>query len=142
MFAGTPITVSGAAALGGGLVINNAPTAYGRYALLNAGSVTGQYDAFVSGTPSDYLRYTDTDVKLYVTPPAGATQASIDITKANLANAINLQSNAVTGALGNDCAVFGESGSCVSVNVGQSKAAGGDLLNGGITVAKLSLIHI
>jgi hypothetical protein len=136
MFAGTPVTVSGAAALGGGLVINNAPTAYGRYTLLNAGSVTGQYDAFVSGTPSDYLRYSDTDVKLYVTPPAGATQSSVDEIGKNFANALNLQTNAVTAGLGNDCAVFGDKGGCVSVNVGQSKAGTGDLNSGGITVSK------
>jgi hypothetical protein len=136
MFAGTPVTVSGAAALGGGLVINNAPTAYGRYTVLNAGSVTGQYDAFVSGTPSDYLRYSDTDVKLYVTPPAGATQASIDEIGKNFANALNLQTNAVTAGLGNDCAVFGDKGACVSVNVGQSKAGTGDLNSGGVTVSK------
>ncbi len=136
MFAGTPITVSGAAALGGGLVINNAPTAYGRYTLLNAGSVTGQYDAFVSGTPSDYLRYSDTDVKLYVTPPAGATQSSVDEIGKNFANALNLQTSAVTAGLGNDCAVFGDKGGCVSVNVGQSKAGTGDLNSGGVTVSK------
>ncbi len=136
MFAGTPVTVSGAAALGGGLVINNAPTAYGRYTLLNAGSITGQYDAFVSGTPSDYLRYSDTDVKLYVTPPAGATQSSVDEIGKNFANALNLQTNAVTAGLGNDCAVFGDKGGCVSVNVGQSKAGTGDLNSGGITVSK------
>jgi hypothetical protein len=137
MFAGTPVTVSGAAALGGGLVINNAPTAYGRYSLLNAGSVTGQYDAFVSGTPNDYLRYSDTDVKLYVTPPAGATQSSVDAVGKNFANALNLQTNAVTSGLGNDCATFGDKGGCVSVNVGQSKAGTGDLTSGGITVSKV-----
>ncbi len=136
MFAGTPVTVSGAATLGGGLVINNAPTAYGRYTLLNAGSITGQYDAFVSGTPSDYLRYSDTDVKLYVTPPAGATQSSVDEIGKNFANALNLQTNAATAGLSNDCAVFGDKGGCVSVNVGQSKAGTGDLNSGGITVSK------
>jgi len=128
-----PILVTGVANLGGGLTINNAPTTYGRYTVLSAGSVNGTYDP-LSG--SNYLKYSLTDVKLYVTPDATATQSSINVTKANLANAINLQSNAVTGALGNDCSVFGSAGACVSVNVGQSKAAGGDLLNGGITVAK------
>jgi uncharacterized protein with beta-barrel porin domain len=47
-----------------------------------------------------------------------------------------LQSSAVTGALGNDCAVFGETGVCVSVNAGMSKAASGDLYNSGLTVVK------
>jgi len=128
-----PIIITGIANLAGGLTINNAPTNYGRYTILSAGTVNGTYDP-LSG--SNYLKYALTDVKLYVTPNAAATQASIDATTRNLSNAINLQSNAVTGALGNDCAVFGSAGACVSVNVGQSKAASGDLLNGGITVAK------
>jgi uncharacterized protein with beta-barrel porin domain len=71
-----------------------------------------------------------------VTPNATATQASIDATAKNLSNAINLQSNTVTSALGNDCGVFGTAGACVSVNAGMSKSAGGDLINGGLTVAK------
>lgn len=136
MFYGTPFTVSGAAALGGGLVINNSPTAYGKYPVLNANSVTGTYDSFTSAGANDYLTYSGNDVKLYVTPSATETQASIDATAKNLSNAINLQSNTVTNALGNDCSVFGEAGACVGVNAGMSKSAGGDLYNGGLTIAK------
>jgi len=136
MFMDQPFVVTGAASLGGGLTINNSPTAYGKYPLLNAGSVTGTYDSFTSAGANDYLKYSGNDVKLYVTPPAGATQSSIDATAKNLSNAINLQSNPVTNALGNDCSVFGEAGACVSVNAGMSKAGTGDLYNGGLTVAK------
>ena len=137
MFLGTPITVSGAAHLGGGLTINNAPTAYGRYTLLSAGIVASEYDSFTSASAGDYLKYSGTDVKLYVTPPAGATQSGIDATAKNLGNALNLQSNAVTAGLGNECSTYGDKGGCVSVNVGQSKAGTGDLQSGGVTVSKL-----
>ena len=136
MNADTPITVSNGATLGGGLTINNAPTAYGKYTLLSAGSVNGTYDSFTSAGANDYLKYSGSDVKLYVTPPAVATQSSIDSVTGSLGNAINLQSGIATNGLGNDCSVFGESGSCVSVNIGQTAAAGGDLVTGGITVGK------
>jgi hypothetical protein len=129
-----PIMITGIANLAGGLIMTNVPDGYGRYTVLSAGSVNGTYDDLSSN--SNYLKYSLTDVKLYVTPDAAATQASIDATTKNLSNAINLQSSAVTGALGNDCAVFGETGACVSVNVGMSKAASGDLYNSGLTVVK------
>jgi hypothetical protein len=128
-----PILVTGAANLAGGLTVTDVAGAYGKYTVLSAGSVNGTYDP-LSG--SNYLKYSLTDVKLYVTPDTAATQSSIDATAKNLSNAINLQSNTVTSALGNDCAVFGSAGACVSVNAGMSKAASGDLYNGGLTVAK------
>lgn len=129
-----PIAVTGSATLGGGIVINNVPSGYGRHTVLTAGSVSGTYDPILG--QSNYLRYTDTDVKLYVTPDAQATQASIDATSKNLANAANLQANLVSGSLGSDCAVFGKDGACVSVNIGGSKAGTGDLYTGGITLGK------
>lgn len=133
---GTPVIVTNNAQLGGGLTVNNAPTAYGKYTLLSAGSVNGAYDSFTSAGINDYLKYSGSDVKLYVTPPAGATQSSIDSVTGSLGNAINLQSGIATNGLGNDCSVFGDSGSCVSVNLGKTAAAGGDLVTGGITVGK------
>ncbi len=129
-----PILVTGAASLGGGISINDVPTGYGKYTVLTAGSVNGTYDSINS--TSNYLRYSLTDVKLYVTPDASATQSSINATSSNLANAFNLQSNIVTTALGSDCAVFGATGACVGVNLGMNKASSGDLFNGGVTVAK------
>jgi hypothetical protein len=129
-----PILVTGVANVGGGLTMTNVPNGYGKYTILSAGSVNGTYDT-LSGN-SNYLKYSLTDIKLYVAPDTAATQSSIDTTTKNLSNAINLQSSAVTGALGNDCAVFGSMGACVSVNGGMSKAANGDLYNGGLTIAK------
>lgn len=132
----TPLSITNGATLGGELTVNNSPTAYGKYNILSAGSISGTYSSFTSAGSNDYLKYSGTGVKLYVTPSASATQASIDATASNLSNAINLQSSTVTNALGNDCSVFGAAGACVSVNAGMSKSAGGDLYNGGLTIAK------
>ena len=137
----TQLNVAGQANLAGTYTLhaNQGPYAYGKYTLITGNGVVGQFDTFATNLDSaygNYLKYSGSDVKLYITPSAAATQASIDSTSANLANAINLQANAVTNALGNDCAVFGDTGSCVSVNVGQTKASTGDLFNGGITVGK------
>lgn len=137
----TQLNIAGQANLAGTYTLhaNQGPYAYGKYTLITANGVIGQFDTFATNLDSaygNYLKYSGSDVKLYITPSASATQASIDATSANLANAINLQSSAVTNALGNDCAVFGETGACVSVNVGTNKASTGDLFNGGVTVGK------
>ncbi len=132
----TPIAVSNNAVLGGNLTINDSPTAYGKYSVLTANSVTGAYGSFTSAGANDYLKYSGTDVKLYVTPSATQTQASINSVSSNLGNAINLQSSTAQNVLGNDCNLFGDTGSCVSVNFNQTAAAGGDLQSGGITVGK------
>ena len=137
----TQLNVAGQANLAGTYTLhaNQGPYAYGKYTLITGNGVVGQFDTFATNLDSaygNYLKYSDNDVKLYVTPNASTTQASIDATSANLSNAINLQSNAVTNALGNDCAVFGETGACVGVNIGQTKASTGDLFNGGVTLGK------
>jgi len=136
MFMDQPFVITGAAALGGGLIINNSPTAYGKYPVLNANSVSGTYDSFTSNGVNDYLKYSGNEVKLYVTPSSTSTQASINATASNLANAINLQSNAVTSGLNNDCSTFGESGACASITAGMSNASSGDLYTGGLILAK------
>lgn len=137
----TQLNVGGQANLAGTYTLhaNQGPYAYGKYTLITANGVVGQFDTFATNLDSaygNYLKYSGNDVKLYVTPSASATQASIDATSANLANAINLQSNAVTNALGNDCAVFGETGACVGINIGQTKSSTGDLFNGGVSLGK------
>lgn len=133
----TPIAVTNAANLGGSLVVNNSPTAYGRYRVLSAAGVSGTYSSLTSSGSNDYLKYSGTDVKLYVTPPQAETQASIDAFAKNLGNAINLQGNAAAAGLSNDCAVLGDSSACFTINYGSSKAAAGDLNSGGITVSKV-----
>ncbi len=134
--ANNPLVVSGDAALDGTLLINNTPTAYGRYTLLSAGSVTGTYGVVGPIGATDYLKYSANDVKLYVTPSAAATQSSIDDVASGLGTASNLVTSAVTNGLGNDCGTFGEEGGCISLNYGQSMASTGDLQTGGATVAK------
>lgn len=125
-----PILVTGAANLTGGLTINDVPSGYGKYTVLSADSVSGTFDPIVG------LKYSLTDVKLYVTPDASATQSSIDATTSSLGNIINLQTNTVTSALGNDCGMFGDTGTCASVSVSNTKASTGDLHGAGVTVAK------
>lgn len=136
VFAGQPFVVSGAAALGGGFVINNSPTAYGKYPVLSAGSVDGKFDSVTSSGVNDYLKYSGTDVKLYVTPSSTATQSSIGNTAGNLSNMNNLQSGVINNSLGNDCNTFGDNGACISVNFANTAASTGDLTSGGVTVAK------
>lgn len=136
MFAGTPFVVTGAAALGGGLAISNSQTAYGKYPVLSAGSVDGTFDTFTSAGVNDYLKYSGNDVKLYVTPSAGLTQTSIGNTVGNISSMNSLQSGVINNSLGNDCGTFGDSGMCMSVNLANTAASSGDLVTGGLTVAK------
>jgi len=137
----TQLNVTGQASLAGTYTLhaNQDPYVYGKYTLITGNGVTGQFDTFSTNldpTYGNYLKYSADKVQLYITPNASATQASIDDTAKSLSTAINLQSSAVTNALGNDCSVFGDAGACVSVNAGMSKSAGGDLYNGGLTIAK------
>ena len=136
MSANTPLTVTGNAQLGGGLVVNDAPTAFGRYTLLSAGNVSGEFASISQLAGSDYLVYTPTGVKLYVAPSAQETATSINNLTGSLGNIVNLQTNTVTSGLGNDCSTFGDAGACASVNWSTSKAAAGDLQTAGVTVAK------
>jgi hypothetical protein len=47
-----------------------------------------------------------------------------------------LASSSINGAVGSDCASFGELGGCVSVNYGASKVGTGDLNSAGVTAVK------
>jgi len=130
-------TTTGNAILDGNLTINNSNTQYGRYDVMSIGGArVGEFSSLTSSGVNDYLKYSGNNIKLYVTPSSTATQSSINAVGNNLGNAINLQSGTVTSGLGNDCNLFGESGSCISVNFNQSQAAGGDLQSGGITIGK------
>jgi len=112
--------VSGASTLAGSLTINNSPTNYGLYTLVTAGTVTGTYNSFTlpNNTSSDEyeLVYTATKVELEVTPNTALTQASIASTVSNLSTINTLQTSMLDGALGNDCANFGDAGVCVSAS--------------------------
>lgn len=136
MFMDTPFTVTGAAALGGGLVINNSPTAYGKYTAFTAGSTIGEYSLLSTSGVNDYLKYSNGEVKLYVTPNATVTQSSIGNTAGNMSSMNNLQAGVINNVLGNDCNLFGDNGACISVNLANTAASSGDLASGGTTIAK------
>lgn len=136
MFMGTPFTVTGAAALGGGLKINDSPTAYGKYTAFTAGSITGEYTLLGTNGVNDYLKYSNNEVKLYVTPSASVTQSSIGATASNVSSMNNLQAGVINNSLGNDCNLFGDEGACISVNLANTAASSGDLASGGTTIAK------
>lgn len=137
----TQLNVNGEALLAGTYTLhaNQGLYAYGKYTLITSNGVTGQFDTFATNLDSfygNYLKYSADKVQLYVTPNAGATQASVNQVAGDTGNALNIQSSSLNSALGNDCNLFGENGGCVSTGVGVIKAAGGDLTSGNLTVAK------
>mgnify|MGYP003334210049 FL=1 len=130
-------STNGTASLAGGIVVNNSPTAIGKYTYFTADSVTGQYDTLATSSPGNYrLAYTPTAVQLWLMPDNSVTQGQVDSLANNLNSMNSLASSSATGALGSDCAVFGEKGGCVSVSYGNTKVASGDLNSGGVTVVK------
>ena len=136
MFYGTPITVTGAANLGGGLTINNSPTAYGKYPVLSAGAVSGAYDSLTSSGTNDYLKYSGTGVQLYVTPSAAETQTSINSLASSISGMNSLQSSILNSSLGNDSNLYGDKNGSITVNYGNTKVGTGDLNTAGITASK------
>jgi hypothetical protein len=137
----TQLNVTGEVSLAGTYTLhaNQGPYVYGKYTLITGNGITGEFDTFATNLDSfygKYLKYSGTDVKLYVTPNATATQSSIDSVASGLGNAINLQASTAQNGLGNDCNTFGATGSCVSINLSQTTAAGGNLQSGGVTVGK------
>ena len=130
------ITVSGVSTLDGNLTITNAPTALGKYDYMTAGSLSGQYSSLTATGGNDRLVYTGTDVYLWVMPDSAATQATVTNLATSLSDINTLASSALTGGLGNDCYTTGESGACISVNYGRTKASTGDLNSDGIVISK------
>jgi F5/8 type C domain len=129
-------TVIGAANLGGTVTINNAPTAFGRYTYLTAGSVTGEFAGFTANPGSNgYLKYTGTEVKYYVTPDSAATQSSIGSVANDAADVSSKVMGNIAGVLGNDCSAPGLMGGCMSIGYGTS-LGNGDLQSGSMTISK------
>ena len=130
--------IAGTGTLDGTLTINNSPTAFGRYTFITAQSILGTFTA-LSLNPDisplgAYLKYSDSDVKLYVTPSSVATQQSIDIVKNDTNNMNRLVSGKIAGALSNDCVDTGELAGCVSFGIGRTKTTSGNLTAGTMTV--------
>ena len=130
-------STNGTASLAGGIVVNNSPTAIGKYTYFTADSVTGQYDTLATSSPGNYrLAYTPTAVQLWLMPDNSVTQGQLNGLASNLSNMNALATSTTAGSLNSDCGAFGEKGGCISLNYGASKAGTGDLNTAGITVSK------
>jgi hypothetical protein len=131
---GQVMAFNGPVSLDGNLIMSGtAPTTVGKYSVLTSTGLTGQFSSY---TGVGVLRYTGTDVNLWIMPDGTIVQGQVN----NLANSLSsmnaLASGSLTGAVGSDCAAFGALGGCVSVNYGNTKVASGDLNSAGLTVAK------
>jgi uncharacterized protein with beta-barrel porin domain len=131
---GSKLTVSGAASLDGNLtMIGTAYSTLGKYTVLTGNGVTGTFSSY---TGVGVLRYTGTEVQIWVMPDGSVVQARVD-SWANAFNNLNsLANSSITGALGNDCTSFGNLGACASVNYGTNKVGTGDLNTSGVTMVK------
>jgi hypothetical protein len=132
--------INGPAALGGTLTINDAPTAFGRYTMMSGSPVTGSF-ATLALTPDIapigyYLKQVGNDVKLYITPSFIATQNSITSVSAGIKDINGKVISNVAGILGNDCAVPGLMGGCISIGYSNGNVSNGDLQSGNLTVSK------
>ena len=131
--------INGPAVLGGSLMIINSPTAFSRYPLMTAQSISGTYDSLVINTSIEplgaYLKYRDNNVQYYVTPSDVATKNSISIVQNDSAQANNLVTARTSGALNNDCMSGGSMGGCVGFGFGTSKSSTGDLRSGSMIIS-------
>ena len=134
------IAVSGTATLAGDLNINSAPTAYGKYTYLTAGTVDGKYNSLTLNPdlyPLGYgLVYTGNTVSLKVTPSSAYTLAAVNTTTGNLANVLNLQAGSLGGTLNYDCNLFGENGLCVSTGIRTTSDSAGSIKGGNFIIGK------
>jgi len=121
----------GTAQLGGHLVINNGPSALGKYVFITADSISGQYQS----VRSDFgeLRYIGNNVELWVMPSSASVQEVVDIRASNLDGMNAVASNALTGSLGSDCSTFGGFGGCVVINYAHGTSSP-ELNTGGVTL--------
>ena len=130
--------VNGAANLNGTMTVINPPTAFGRYTMINGQPVTGTFNTlalYPSISPlGSYLKYSGTQVKLYVTPYDVTTKAGLSMVQQDSSKINNLVAGRTSGALGNDCSTFGAMGGCISLNYGTSKASTGDLRAGNMII--------
>ena len=134
------VVVSGTASLAGDLNISGAPTAYGKYTYLTAGTVDGKYNTLTLNPdlyPLGYgLVYTGNSVSLKVTPSSAYTLAAVNTTTSNLASVYNLQAGSLGGTLNYDCNLFGENGLCVSTGVRTTSDSAGSIKGGNFIISK------
>ena len=131
---GSKLTVSGSANLDGNLtMIGTAYSTLGRYTVLTGNGVTGTFSSY---TGVGVLRYTGTEVQIWVMPDGSVVQARVNAWANAFNNLNSLANSSTTSALGNDCSSFGNLGACASVNYGTTKAGTGDLNTTGVTLVK------
>ena len=132
-------TVNGPASFDGTLQVINQPTNFGRYKLISVDDPDFRLPNLdpLPGGQGYYLKWVGGKwIYLFVTPNDASTKASI----ASVANDMNTVNQKVignvAGMLGNDCAVPGLAGGCVSIGVGSSSMASGNLDTGSVTISK------
>jgi autotransporter-associated beta strand protein len=132
------MTLGSAAILDGTLTLTASLGTYsmGRYTLISAGSVSGQFSNFsnnlASVTPLGFmLGYSPNEVFLSLAPNAGATLASIQQNAHGLSTLINTQSAVLQTGLSYDCTVFDKNNICVSAGGRYSYSGAGSTANQG-----------
>ena len=134
MVGGQQLNINGTANLNGTLIVMKSLTDFGRYSLINANSVLGTFTTLaINENINSYLKYSATDVKLYITPSVTATQQGINSIKNDSTTMNSIVTSRTIGILDNQCS--GTNG-CISIDVGSSKSGTGNLSSGGITVTK------
>ena len=140
------LAVTGTANLAGDLHLNQQVgtefrPSYGYHGILTAGTVTGKYDTLTLSpdnvSPLGHrLVYSDTDVKLEITPSSAYTMSSINQTADNMSNMNTLKMSNLGGGLNYDCTMFGENGLCVSAGSRFTTDGAGKIQSGSLTVGK------
>lgn len=133
-----PLTVAGTAQLGGNLslVAGAGQYAIGRYALIQAQHINGQFAAFTSNLAAFTslgvgLDYTGTGVYLSLAPSASGTQTTLRQSADSMGALMGMQRAALQNALGYDCSLFGKNDLCLRVGGRSLQSAGGNFADQG-----------
>jgi autotransporter-associated beta strand protein len=117
------LVVAGAGSLAGGFTLNAVAGTYrpGRYAVISANSVSGEFGAFNGTSLDQYTRldyslaYDAANVYLILNPDLADTQQSLVNTASVLQGTFTLQNSVMVNGFTYDCPVFDKHGVCVSV---------------------------
>ena len=122
------LTITGAAALGGTLILTATPGTYGlgRHLILSAGSLSGTFSSLSSNLGAFVrfysLDYSNTGVNLLIVagPDVANTTSALAANGVKLRNAMVQRSAALTGMMDYDCPAFDQYGVCLSFQERQS----------------------
>ena len=136
-----PLTIAGTAQLAGNLslVAGSGQYAIGRYTLIQAQHINGQFASFTSNlaslTPLGVgLDYTGTGVYLSLAPNAQATQTTLQQNAESLGALMGVQRAALQNALGYDCTLFGKNDLCLSVGGRSVQSPSGNFADQGASL--------